>query len=142
MDEEVHTVQDWDNNGAKMHLAKTTERNVKLCKRRVRPATLHIGSNARYFRPCHYVDRWRKRQSNYFGPLLIIDIYSPETASKQRSQRPDARVLHTEEIEAIFMYVPCDWLENIAGPSDTHETGPLWSLGLVSVAEDPPDHLV
>ena len=43
MDEEVHTVQDWDNNGAKKHLGKLRERNVKICKKRVRPATLKVG---------------------------------------------------------------------------------------------------
>ena len=61
MDEEVNAVQDWDNNGVKMHFAKSTERNVKICKKRVRLATLHIGSKARYFRPYRYVDRLPKR---------------------------------------------------------------------------------
>ena len=42
MDEEVHTVQDWDNNGAKNHLAKSTERNVQIAKRRF--ALLHFMS--------------------------------------------------------------------------------------------------
>ena len=93
-------------------------------QKRVRTATLYVGSKARYFRPCRYVDRWPKRQSNNFGSLLIIDIYSPETASKQRSQRSDARVLHTEKLRLFLCMAPCDWLEDIAAPSaDTHETG-------------------
>ena len=57
IDEEVYTVQDWNNNGAKKHLAKVTERNVKICQKMVRPATLHVDWKARYFRPCRYVDR-------------------------------------------------------------------------------------
>ena len=45
----MYTVQDWDNNGAKKHLAKATERNVKICNMRVRLATFHVGSKACYF---------------------------------------------------------------------------------------------
>ena len=141
MDEEVHTVQDWDNNGAKKHLATATERNVKICKKRVRPATLHVGSKAHYFGPCRYVERWPKRQSNHFGPLLIVDIYSPEAASKQRSQRSDARVLHTDKLRLFLCMAPVIGWMIFPGLRSLMRQEPLWSLGLASVDEDPSDHL-
>ena len=70
--EGTHTVHDQTNIRAEKQLTKTTERKMNIFEKWVRHAKFHVGSKARYFRRCRYVDRWPKRPCNYSGPFLVV----------------------------------------------------------------------
>ena len=114
---------------AEKQLTKTTERNVNIREKRVRPVKFHIGSKARYFRPCRYVDRGPKRRRNYSGPFWVVKIHSPEAVSVQRSQRSDVLLVPKENFKLFLRMDPCGWLDHFDGPSETRETGTTLAPG-------------
>ena len=121
---------------AEKQLTKITEHNVKICEQRVLPVKLHVGSKARCFRTCRYVDRGPKRRCNYTRPFWVVTIHSPEVVSIY--QKSDVLLVPTEKCK-LFYVRPYGWLDHIDGPSDTRETGT--TLGLVRATEDPTYHL-
>ena len=70
--EGTHTIHDQVDMRAEKKLTRNTERNVKIFEKQVRPVKFHVGSKARYFRPCRYVDRGSKRRCNHSGPFLVV----------------------------------------------------------------------
>ena len=106
-------------------LTKITERNMKICEKRVCSVKFHVGSKAHYFWPCRYVYRWPKRQCNYSGPFFVVKIHWPEAVSIQRwSQRSDVPVVSTEKLK-LFLCKALWLVRRYRWAFGTHVTGTI-----------------